>query len=113
VVTTRKPAVTEREFQAQVLRLARLCNYLTYHTFDSRRSAHGYPDLTLARSDRPVLLLELKVGRRPLTPAQARWLSVLRAAGLHAYCVRPESWNALEAVLVRGADPGCLGGGVA
>ena len=35
------PALTEKKFLAMVLQLATLCGWRSYHTFDSRRSAHG------------------------------------------------------------------------
>ena len=36
---------TEKGFQAAVVELARLRGWLVYHTYDSRRSAKGFPDL--------------------------------------------------------------------
>lgn len=41
--------ISEKEFQAQVLDLARLTGWLCYHPHDSRRSAPGFPDLVLVR----------------------------------------------------------------
>ncbi len=40
----------EKPFQAQVVELARLSGWLTYHTHDSRRSQSGFPDLVLVRA---------------------------------------------------------------
>lgn len=54
--------MTERQFQPQVVQLARLCGWLIYHTFDSRRSAAGFPDLCMVRGDR-CLFVELKSDR--------------------------------------------------
>ena len=41
--------MTEAQFQEAVVQLARLTGWLVYHTFDSRRSQAGYPDLTLLK----------------------------------------------------------------
>lgn len=89
--------VTEREFQTDVLDLARQRAWLHYHTFDSRRSPEGFPDLVLARrlssegeADRAeVLFAELKRAKGRTSDAQERWLRLLRAAGLEAYVWRP------------------------
>jgi hypothetical protein len=55
--------ISEKEFQAQVLGLARLSGLLCYHTHDSRRSKPGVPDLVLARP--PVdRFVELKTDTR-------------------------------------------------
>src|SRR5688572_19177552 len=40
---------TERAFQAQVVKYARLMGWTAYHTHDSRRSQAGFPDLVLVR----------------------------------------------------------------
>ncbi|MCC6312227.1 MAG: hypothetical protein IT345_15125, partial [Trueperaceae bacterium] len=51
--------VGERDFQALVVQLARLRGWRVYHTFDSRRSPAGFPDLVLARPPR-LVIAELK-----------------------------------------------------
>ncbi|MEW6583441.1 MAG: VRR-NUC domain-containing protein, partial [Actinomycetota bacterium] len=55
-------ALSEAAFQDQVVDLARLRGWLVYHTFDSRHSAAGFPDLILARGDR-LVAAELKTQR--------------------------------------------------
>ena len=37
---------------------------MVYHTYDSRRSAMGYPDLTIVTLDGRVIWAELKVGKK-------------------------------------------------
>jgi len=70
------PALTEKAFQSHVLALARMYQWRTFHVYDSRRSAPGFPDLLLCKP--PVLLLaELKTDHGRLTPAQSEWVSVL------------------------------------
>ena len=72
--------MTEKAFQASVIRVARTLGWLVYHTFDSRRSASGFPDLVLVRER--VLFRELKVGKNKLSQTQELWRdSILDAGG--------------------------------
>ena len=85
--------MTEKQFQAQVVELATLYGYRVYHTFNSRRSAPGFPDLVLARSG-AVLFVELKTTTGKVSKAQAEWLD---ATG--GECWRPTDWPHIEATL--------------
>ncbi len=67
---------SEKEFQARVVKLAKERNWRTYHTFDSRRSDEGYPDLTMVRGTR-LIFAELKVKGRKMTKEQIAWLGAL------------------------------------
>lgn len=97
-------ASPEKDFQQNVIDLARLAGWLHYHTFDSRRSAPGFPDLVLARGRR-VIFAELKSERGTLTPEQERWLEALRAAqGIETYVWRPGDWEEITEVLARRDD---------
>lgn len=80
-------ALSERAWQAMVLELATLYRWGHYHTFDSRRSQPGFPDLVLWR-DR-VIFAELKAADGTLTPLQKRVLEGLRAAGAAVFVWRP------------------------
>jgi len=73
----------ETDVQAAILHVARLRGWRSYHTFDSRRSAAGFPDLVLVR-DR-VVFAELK--RQGALPRrdQVEWLDALAAAGCEVY----------------------------
>jgi hypothetical protein len=56
--------VNERSFQGAVIELAQLGGFLAYHTYDSRRSAKGFPDLVLVRGERLLFAeLEIDTGR--------------------------------------------------
>ena len=82
---------SEKAWQAQVLQLARLYHWRYYHTFDSRRSVAGFPDLVLVRP--PMLVLtELKSDRGVLTPEQRAWLEDL--AGCTQ--VRADVWRPVD-----------------
>lgn len=70
--------LTERQFQQQVVDLARAFGWLAYHTFDSRRSAPGFPDLVLAHPLRGrVIFAELKREKGHVTQQQRGWIDAL------------------------------------
>ena len=50
-------AVTEKEFQAVVVEYAQRLGYMVYHTYDSRRSQRGFPDLVMVKEGRLVLAI--------------------------------------------------------
>lgn len=90
--------LTEKQWQAQAIQTARTLGWShIYHTFNSRRSAHGFPDLVLVR-DR-CLFLELKTERGKLSEPQKEWLRALHAADCEAYVARPHDLDALAVVL--------------
>lgn len=89
--------LTEKRFLQQVYDLARLVGWRAYHTWWSRHSAPGFPDLVLLRGSRGIAA-ELKVRGR-VTPEQQAWLDAFRAAGFEAYVWRPEDWPELEEAL--------------
>ena len=90
--------VLEKDWQRTVVDLAKQLGWKRiYHTFDSRRSTHGFPDLVICR-DR-VIYLELKREKGKLSPEQVTWLRALWAAGAEAYVVRPSQAEALASML--------------
>lgn len=90
---------TERQFQQQVLGLARLLGWRSYHTWSSIHSAAGFPDLVLVRPPR-LVFCELKSARGRLSPAQQDWLEALGACpGVEAFCWRPDQLEQIAAVL--------------
>ena len=94
--------VSERDFQAAVVELAHLQGWRTYHTHDSRRSAAGFPDLTLARGSR-LVFVELKSERGRVTSDQRGWLDALGETPAEVYVWRPADWDRIEALLARRA----------
>jgi hypothetical protein len=105
------PKLTEKDFLAQVVQLAKLAGWRVAHFRPARTlggwrtscqaDAAGFPDLVLVKG-RSLLFIELKVGTNPLTPEQARWLEALAAAGQDARIWRPADWPEIEDALVRG-----------
>lgn len=82
--------VSEKEFQALVVDVAKRRGWLVYHTFDSRRSGAGFPDLVLVRER--VLFRELKTARGVVSAVQKAWLQRLVSAGADVAVWRPADW---------------------
>ncbi len=94
-------SISERDFQAQILDLARLAGWRAYHTFDSRRSQKGFPDLCLVRPP-VVLFVELKSEDGKLRPEQREWLEALsRCEGVEARLWRPPDFEEIERTLCK------------
>ena len=89
-------SLTEKDFQRQVIELAELNGFLVYHTHDSRKSAKGFPDLVMARTER-VVFAELKTEKGLVSREQWLWLAALP----NAYVWRPSDWNAIVKILKR------------
>lgn len=92
-------AISEKDWQSQVIEVAGVGGWRHYHTHDSRRSAKGFPDLVFVR-DR-VVYAELKSEIGQLRPEQVEWLEALAAAGQEAYLWRPSDRAEMESVLLR------------
>ena len=92
--------ISEKEFQDQIIELARYTGYLVYHDQDSRRSEPGFPDLVLV-GDR-VMFLEVKRQNGVVSEAQKGWIARLVKAGIIARVVRPSDWDWIQQALVHG-----------
>ena len=93
--------ITEKAFQQAVVDLARLNGWLCYHTYDSRRSEAGFPDLVLVKG-RVLIFAELKKEKGRLTKDQAAWREALWNVPKIGVCLwRPSDWNAIKATLER------------
>jgi hypothetical protein len=109
-VRVRRPRVqvlprpeSEAGFLEAVRQLARLCGYRTYHTYDSRKSEPGFPDLVMVKPGHPVLFIETKTLTGTVTLAQRQWLTDLQQTkGLRAEVWRPDMWGHITAILVHG-----------
>jgi len=80
--------ITEKQFEAQVKEVAKLFRWKYYHPFLSKWSESGYPDITLVRGNR-LIIVELKSEKGKLTKAQAQWLWALRKTPAEIYIWRP------------------------
>lgn len=88
-------AESEASFQRRAIRLALDCGWKVYHPYDSRKSAEGYPDLTLARNG-ARWHWELKTMTGKLTAKQRAWGEAL---GDSWRCLRPSDWDWIVRVL--------------
>lgn len=89
----------EKQFLAAVIAVAKRLGWRAYHTHDSRKSAAGFPDLTLWRER--LLFAELKTDAGQLSAAQLNVIEGLREAGAEVYVWRPSDWAEVLLVLAR------------
>ena len=91
--------MTEREWQHQVLQVARMFNWTVYHPWSSQNSQDGFPDLTMVRPPR-VLFVELKTASGRLSASQRHWGEMLaRCPGVEYAAWRPNDFEDVERVL--------------
>lgn len=92
--------MTERQWMSQVLKMLRLAGWATYHTFDSRRSTAGFPDI-IAIKERRMLAIELKADKGKATPEQIAWIRAFaQVAWVDAFVLRPaEDLSELQALI--------------
>lgn len=79
--------MTERMLQASIIKLCQLLGIWHYHTYDSRRSAPGFPDLMLV--GRKAIFRELKVDGKSPTAIQSDIGLRMQRAGLSWDVWRP------------------------
>lgn len=115
--------VSEKVFQGQVMRQAKLLGWEAYHTHNSKRSVEGFPDtifiyptpeaLELAAPGQfekrlqdltsfprvPLVVAELKKVDEYPTPEQRLWLALFRQVTDHVYVWRPTDWEEIHRVL--------------
>ena len=65
--------MNEKAFQAIVITTARENGWLVYHTYDSQKSAPGYPDICMIK-DGFIMFVELKTDKGKVTTAQRQWI---------------------------------------
>lgn len=109
--------LTEAQWQAQVVGLARFYSWVVYHPPTNRPNARGrvqrvtagFPDLTLARETRlgdgevELIFAELKTDTGRLGPGQRDWLDLLgRVPGAEAVLWRPRDFEEVQTRLARG-----------
>ena len=95
----RWPYILEKDFQQTLIAYAQLAGWTIYHTYDSRRSEAGFPDLTMVRGNR-LIFAELKSHKGKLTKEQEAWLKQLsEVPSVEAYLWRPLDWPEIEKVL--------------
>lgn len=100
--TAAGPDERETPFMQRVIATARRLGWQVYHTYDSRKSAAGFPDLCLVRPGEAILA-ECKQNREKPTQAQQVWLQLFASVpGVEACVWRPRDE---PAILARLAQP--------
>ncbi len=89
--------VSEADFQNQILYLAKVLGWDWYHTYDSRKSVKGFPDLVLVRE--VILYLELKKEGEKLTSEQRHWATIIPAAGGNYMAAWPSHFSDIAELL--------------
>lgn len=69
---------SEEKLQENVIDALQKLGWLHYHTWNSRHSVKGFPDLCAVRGSR-ILFAELKRESKDLEPDQIVWRNALRA----------------------------------
>jgi hypothetical protein len=97
--------IREREWQKHVMEIATQLGWLYYHAPDNKpvngrvqNITAGFPDLVLVKAPR-IVYAELKRETGKLSPAQEKWLYLLKACGQEAYVWRPSNLNDVIATL--------------
>jgi hypothetical protein len=99
-MTDKPPALTEKQFQAQIISLAKTLGWEVYHPFLSVFSERGWPDLSMVYEGRGRLLFaELKSETGKLTEHQEKWLALLRSTGVEVYLWRPADFDEIVEIL--------------
>ena len=66
----------EKDFMEDLVKKAGFAGWMVYHTYDSRRSTAGFPDLVLVKPP-VVIFAELKTEKGTPSTAQDEWLEKL------------------------------------
>ena len=77
-------------------------SWLVYHTYDSRRSQAGFPDLVMVKNGR-VIFAELKTQKGRIRKEQERWLDALALnSNIEVYLWRPSDSDQIIETLLEG-----------
>ena len=88
-ITAYRNTMTEKALMQAIRDAAGPLGYLTYHTYDSRRSEEGFPDLVIVKRGN-LFFFETKTATGRVRPAQLNWLEELQNGQvLSARLVRP------------------------
>lgn len=92
--------MTEAELQEAVREIATTTGWLYYHTYRSKRSPAGFPDVVLVRPPR-VVFAELKSDTGKLTKEQRAWMDTLGECSprVEAYVWKPGDMDQIAEVL--------------
>ena len=103
--------IPEKDLMQAIVDEAIHNGWLVYHTYDSRRSTPGFPDLVLVHPTRRLIVFAEVKSKAKLTKQQQEWLMALRMAGGWACVWRPETLDQVYLFLMGQLDvpPGLVG----
>lgn len=90
--------LTEKDLQSLVLDVARIAGWRHYHTFNSKHSASGFPDLVFVGHGR-IVFAELKSETGKLSDKQKLWIEDLLKNGAEVHVWRPRDWPSIVRTL--------------
>jgi hypothetical protein len=89
-------SLKEKDFMDDLVEKAGLTGWMAYHTYDSRRSTAGFPDLVLVKPP-VVIFAELKTEKGAASKEQEKWLEQLGlCTELEVHLWRPSDWDEIE-----------------
>lgn len=93
-IRQKKPKITEKLFQGRVEQALKIAGWRVYHTWNSMRSAKGFPDIVALHPKRKKpLVVELKTETGKLTPEQEEWLALFSDCGVDTWLLRPSMFD--------------------
>jgi len=97
--------MNEKQLQASIIKAARDCGYLVYHTWSSIHSPRGLPDLVMVREKddgtADLIFAELKSAKGKVSESQQMWLDLLgKVPGVGVYLWRPSDLEEAYQILV-------------
>jgi len=93
-------ALSEKNFQQQVVDLSAALGWTHFHNLHARGSDAGWPDLVLCRPPE-LLIVELKREAGELSTAQRQWLQRLEMCGVEVHVWKPSDFPAIVERLKR------------
>ena len=91
-------SLSEKEWQAEVIAIAKSQGWKYYHAHDSRKCVEGFPDLLLLRGS-VLIAAELKVGDNQPAAAQLNWLDWFAAVGAKTFVWYPRDFEQITTLL--------------
>ncbi len=92
--------ISEKQFQAEVIQVARRAGWMVHHHTISKRSEPGWPDLALCHPGRAKFILaELKTNDGAVSTEQQVWIQSLNQCGVDCRLWRPCQWQSICEIL--------------
>lgn len=98
-------AISERDWQSHVIKIAEVKGWKYYHPPDNRpvngriqKVVSGFPDLCLVKNGK-MIFAELKREKGIVSPEQQAWIMAIKACGIDVYIWRPSDVHAIVEIL--------------